>query len=100
MNTKEAVIGYLKGHDVFLCSQTGSGKSLTFEIAPFVFSFVHHKDQLPKLTSSVMLFLNLFHDVIKIYMQKFQTVKYAAKSTHIIVLTSFIQIHIQTNFIC
>ena len=24
------VIGYLNGHDVFLCSQTGSGKSLNY----------------------------------------------------------------------
>ena len=74
---------------MFLCSQTGSGKSLTFEIAPFVFSFMHHKDQLPKLTSSVMVILNLFHDVNYIYMQKFQTVKYAAKSTHIIHTDSY-----------
>ena len=44
---------------MFLCSQTGSGKSLTFEIAPFVFSLMHHKDQLPKLTSSVIVISQL-----------------------------------------
>ena len=86
---------------MFLCSQTGSGKSLTFEIAPFVFSFMHHKDQLPKLTSSVIVISQLISQRhLNLYLQKFQTVKYAAKSTHIIVLTSFIQIRIQTNYIC
>ena len=44
---------------MFLCSQTSSGKSLTFEIAPFVFSFMHHKDQVPKLTSSVIVISQL-----------------------------------------
>ena len=58
MNTLEAVIG-LNGHDVYLCSQTGISKSLTFEIAPFVFRFMHHKDQLPKLPSSVIVISQL-----------------------------------------
>ena len=59
-NQKKAVFGYLNDmicscEVQFLCSPTGSGKLLTFEIAPFVFSFMHHKDQLLKLTSSVIV---------------------------------------------
>ena len=35
---QEAVIkGYLSGQDILFCSPTGSGKSLTFEVAPFAF---------------------------------------------------------------
>ena len=33
---KRVVEAYLTGKDVFFCSPTGSGKSLCFEIAPFV----------------------------------------------------------------
>ena len=40
---------------MFLCSPMGSGKSLAFEIAPFIISIMHHKDQPPKLTSSVIV---------------------------------------------
>ena len=36
-NQKLVVEAYLNGKDVLFCSPTGSGKSLTFEIAPFVF---------------------------------------------------------------
>lgn len=54
-NQKRAVSGYLSGQDVFLCSPTGSGKSLVFEIAPYVFSYIYHKDTLPNLTSSVVV---------------------------------------------
>ena len=31
------VESYLTGKDAYFCLQTGSGKSLTFEIAPFAF---------------------------------------------------------------
>ena len=34
---KRVVEAYLTGKDVFFCSPAGSGKSLCFEIAPFVF---------------------------------------------------------------
>ena len=34
------VEGYLSGQDVFVCSPTGSGKSLFFEIAPYAIDWV------------------------------------------------------------
>lgn len=37
---KKVVEGYVAGKDVFFCAPTGSGKSLVFEIAPFVFQKV------------------------------------------------------------
>ena len=37
---QEVIEAYLKGKDVFFCSPTGSGKSLCYEIAPYVFDFV------------------------------------------------------------
>ena len=33
----------------FFCSPTGSGKSLTFEIAPFVLSYLKDKTPLPSV---------------------------------------------------
>ena len=39
-NQKEVVLQYTQGSDVLFCSPTGSGKSLTFEIAPYVLSFL------------------------------------------------------------
>ncbi|XP_062571099.1 uncharacterized protein LOC134233124 [Saccostrea cucullata] len=37
LNQKKVIEAYLKKKDVFFCSPTGSGKSLTFELAPFLF---------------------------------------------------------------
>ena len=37
---QEVIEAYLKGKDVFFCSPTGSGKSLCYEIAPYIFDFV------------------------------------------------------------
>ena len=54
-NQRTAVMGYLNRQDVLLCSPTGSGKSFVFEIAPLVFSFLHHRESLPYLTSSVIV---------------------------------------------
>lgn len=36
LNQKKVVEAYLRKKDVFLCSPTGSGKSLCFEISPYV----------------------------------------------------------------
>lgn len=34
---------YLQGHDILFCSPTGSGKSLLFEVAPFLHQYIENK---------------------------------------------------------
>ena len=46
-NHRNVIEGYSYGKDVPFCSPTGSGKSLTFEIAPYVMSFMRDKIALP-----------------------------------------------------
>ena len=46
-NQKLVTESYLSGKDVLFCSPTGSGKSLTFEIAPFAFKFLKHAETEP-----------------------------------------------------
>ena len=47
--------GFANGKDVvFFCSPTGSGKSLTFEIAPFVLSYLKDKAALPSVCCIVV----------------------------------------------
>ena len=36
----KVIEAYSLGKDVFMCAKTGSGKSLTFEMAPFVFDYI------------------------------------------------------------
>ena len=36
-NQRQAISAYMTGRDVFYVSPTGSGKSLTFEVGPFMF---------------------------------------------------------------
>ena len=36
---------YMKGKDVLFCSPTGSGKSLVFEMEPFLFQYLEKKQQ-------------------------------------------------------
>ena len=38
---------YFEGKDVLFCSPTGSGKSLTFEVAPFVFKHLNTDQSAP-----------------------------------------------------
>ena len=52
-NQKEVVLQYTQGSDVLFCSPTGSGKSLTFEIAPYVLSFLRRTELLQELCVSV-----------------------------------------------
>ena len=54
-NQRAVVNGYLNEQDVLFCSPTRSGKSFVFEIAPFAFSFLYHKEALPHITSSVIV---------------------------------------------
>ena len=48
------IVGYASGKDVFFCSPTGSGKSLTFELAPFVMSFMKDRIALPSFSCIVV----------------------------------------------
>lgn len=41
-NQEAVVKGYLEGRDVLFCSPIGSGKSLTFEVAPSAFKFLNN----------------------------------------------------------
>ena len=50
---RKAIEGYCSGRGVFLSAPTGSGKSLTFEVAPFIFDFLEHGEQ--EVLSSVCL---------------------------------------------
>ena len=36
---------YIKGKNVLFCSSTGSGKSLVFEMGPFLFQYLEKKQQ-------------------------------------------------------
>ena len=36
---------YVKGNDILYCSPTGSGKSLIFEMAPFIFQYLENKQR-------------------------------------------------------
>ena len=42
---RKVIESYCSGKDVFLSAPTGSGKSLTFEVAPFVFDYLHHGER-------------------------------------------------------
>ena len=44
-NQRKVVEAYLSGRDVFMISPTGSGKSLTFHIAPFAIDFFKHGER-------------------------------------------------------
>ena len=42
---RKVIESYCCGKDVFLSAPTGSGKSFTFEVAPFAFDFLHHGER-------------------------------------------------------
>ena len=44
-NQRQVVEAYLAGRDVLMVSPTGSGKSVTFHIAPFVYDYLKHGEQ-------------------------------------------------------
>ncbi|XP_046572687.1 ATP-dependent DNA helicase RecQ-like [Haliotis rubra] len=50
-------MSYLKGNDVLFCSPTGSGKSLTFEIAPFVYKQLHNTNKATVIVVSPLVAL-------------------------------------------
>ncbi|XP_053388928.1 ATP-dependent DNA helicase RecQ-like [Mercenaria mercenaria] len=44
-NQRVVIEQYVNGDDALLCSPTGSGKSLIFEMAPFMFQYMENKDK-------------------------------------------------------
>ena len=56
-NQEAVVKGYLSGQDVLFCSPTGSGKSLTFEIAPFAFKFLQDVNNVTVIVVSPLVAL-------------------------------------------
>ncbi|XP_053395849.1 ATP-dependent DNA helicase RecQ-like [Mercenaria mercenaria] len=44
-NQRAVTEQYVNGNDALLCSPTGSGKSLIFEMAPFMFQYMENKDK-------------------------------------------------------
>ena len=44
-NQRIVIEQYMKGKDVLFCSPTGSGKSLVFEMGPFLFQYLEKKQQ-------------------------------------------------------
>ena len=70
---REVVKAYLAGKDVLFCTPTGSGKSLYFEIAPYVFEAtcigVHEAERNGAEMSSVCLIVaplvSLMKDQVK-----------------------------------
>lgn len=53
----EVVEAYCKGHDCIMVAPTGSGKSLTFEIAPFVLDKLHGTERSVVLVVSPLVAL-------------------------------------------
>ena len=65
----KTVEGYLSGQDVFVCSPTGSGKSLCFEIAPYAIDWVRfgpleEENIISTVCVIVAPLLSLMHDQV------------------------------------
>ena len=58
-NQEQVVRNYLEGKDVLFCSPTGSGISLTFELASFVFKCLSTDQSAP---ASVIVVFFFWHD--------------------------------------
>jgi ATP-dependent DNA helicase RecQ len=68
---QEVIESYLKGKYVFFCSPTGSGKSLCYEIAPYIFDFVlfgknsvRDKDRMDSVCIVVSPLISLMQDQV------------------------------------
>ena len=64
-NQRKVVEAYLSGRDVLMISPTGSGKSLTFHIAPFAIDFFKHgeRDDI-QTVCLVILLISLMNDQV------------------------------------
>lgn len=65
-NQRKVVEAYLSGRDVFMISPTGSGKSLTFHIAPFAIDFFKHgeRDDIQTVCLVIFPLVSLMNDQV------------------------------------
>ena len=65
-NQRKVVEAYLSGRDVLMISPTGSGKSLTFHIAPFATDFFKHgeRDDIQTVCLVIFRLVSLMNDQV------------------------------------
>ena len=65
-NQRQVVEAYLAGRDVLMVSPTGSTKSVTFHIAPFVYDYLKHGEQekIESICRVVLPLLSLMRDQV------------------------------------
>ena len=65
-NQRKVVEAYLSGRDVLMISPTGSGKSLTFHIAPFAIDFFKHgkRDNIQTVCLVIFPLVSLMNDQV------------------------------------
>ena len=71
-NQRQVVEAYLAGRDVLMVSPTGSGKSLTFHIAPFVYNYLKHgeEEQVYSVCLVIVPLLSLMRDQVAALQRK------------------------------
>ena len=56
---RKVIEGYISGSDVFLVSGTGSGKSLCYEVAPFLFDRIGNMNSIVLVVSPLVALMRL-----------------------------------------
>ena len=71
-NQRKVVEAYLSGRDVLMISPTGSGKSLTFHIAPFAIDFFKHgeRDDIQIVCLIIFPLVSLMNDQVSSLCEK------------------------------
>jgi len=71
-NQRRVVEAYLSGRDVLMISPTGSGKSLTFHIAPFAIDFFKHgeRDDIQTVCLVISPLVSLMNDQVSSLCEK------------------------------
>ena len=71
-NQRKVVEAYLSGRDVLMISPTGSGKSLTFHIAPFPIDFFKHgkRDDIQTVCLVIFSLVSLMNDHVSSLREK------------------------------
>ena len=113
-NQRKVVEAYLSGRDVLMISPTGSGKSLTFHIAPFAIDFFKHgeRDDIQTVCLVIFPLVSLMNDQVsslegKYNVKKVDEVHCVAKwlvfySFHLynVIKLSVILVFVQLRFFC